>query len=284
MVEYIYDSWGKVLSATGTYAGMVGLDQPFRYRGYVYDTETQWYYLQSRYYDPNTCRFISADVLLSTGQGVIGHNSFAYCLNNPVGSFDDDGELSLPNWAKVVIGVVATVAAVAVTVATGGAAAPVLIGVAASTIVGAAGGAISHRVKTGSWKGAGKSAVDGACNGFMWGGIGALAGSVIGGAIRTAKNVKYGLTIGKSGRFEEYAKILGSRHYKGLKEFKLIKALFGQKAAETIGWWQNKSIVKGVMLFKGIIYDSGGELTGAYAKEIILTRGYEFLYRISFLY
>ncbi len=91
VVEYIYDSWGKVLSMTGTYAGTVGLDQPFRYRGYVYDTETQWYYLQSRYYDPNTCRFISADVLLSTGQGVVGHNTFAYCLNNPVNLNDRSG-------------------------------------------------------------------------------------------------------------------------------------------------------------------------------------------------
>ena len=93
VVEYIYDSWGKVLSTTGTYAGTVGLDQPFRYRGYVCDTETGWYYLQSRYYDPNTCRFISADVLLSTGQGVIGHNSFAYCLNNPVNNADTEGNI-----------------------------------------------------------------------------------------------------------------------------------------------------------------------------------------------
>ena len=92
VVEYIYDSWGKILSATGTLANTVGLYQPFRYRGYVYDTETGWYYLQSRYYDPTTCRFISADVLLSTGQGVIGHNSFAYCLNNPIAFTDLDGK------------------------------------------------------------------------------------------------------------------------------------------------------------------------------------------------
>ena len=73
-------------------ANTVGTYQPFRYRGYVYDTETQWYYLQSRYYAPNTCRFISADVLLSTGQGVIGHNSFAYCGNNPIIRGDDEGD------------------------------------------------------------------------------------------------------------------------------------------------------------------------------------------------
>ena len=91
VVEYTYDSWGRIIATTGSLANTVGADQPFRYRGYVYDTETGWYYLQSRYYDPTTCRFISADVLLSTGQGVIGHNSFAYCGNNSAGRIDSEG-------------------------------------------------------------------------------------------------------------------------------------------------------------------------------------------------
>ncbi len=72
-------------------ASTLGADQPFRYRGYIYDNETGFYYLQSRYYDPNTCRFISADVYLSTGQGVLGHNAYAYCLNNPINRSDDEG-------------------------------------------------------------------------------------------------------------------------------------------------------------------------------------------------
>ena len=92
VVEYLYDSWGKIIATTGSLANTVGANQPFRYRGYVYDTETGWYYLQSRYYDPTTCRFISADVLLSTGQGVIGHNSFAYCLNMPTNGTDSNGQ------------------------------------------------------------------------------------------------------------------------------------------------------------------------------------------------
>ena len=91
VVEYTYDSWGKPVAVTGTLATTLGANQPFRYRGYVYDTETGWYYLQSRYYDPTTCRFISADVLLSTGQGVIGHNIYVYCLNNPVNMVDNYG-------------------------------------------------------------------------------------------------------------------------------------------------------------------------------------------------
>ncbi len=91
VVQYVYDSWGKLIATTGSLATSLGQDQPFRYRGYVYDAETQWYYLQSRYYNPTLCRFISADVLLSTGQGVLGHNSFAYCLNNPINMSDVTG-------------------------------------------------------------------------------------------------------------------------------------------------------------------------------------------------
>jgi RHS repeat-associated protein len=91
VVEYTYDTWGKAVTTTGTLAGTLGLFQPFRYRGYVYDYETGFYYLQSRYYDPTTGRFISADILLSTGQGVMGHNCYAYCLGNPVGMVDDEG-------------------------------------------------------------------------------------------------------------------------------------------------------------------------------------------------
>ena len=79
-----FDSWGKLLSTSGSLAETFGAEQPFRYRGYVYDEETGWYYLQSRYYNPELGRFISADVYLSTGQGVLGHNAYAYCGNNPI--------------------------------------------------------------------------------------------------------------------------------------------------------------------------------------------------------
>ena len=49
------------------------------------------YYLQSRYYDPNTGRFINADSFASTGQGILGNNTFAYCLNNPINLIDPYG-------------------------------------------------------------------------------------------------------------------------------------------------------------------------------------------------
>lgn len=61
MVSYTYDAWGKMISKTGTLATTLGMLQPFRYRGYIFDEETGLYYLRSRYYNPNLCRFINAD-------------------------------------------------------------------------------------------------------------------------------------------------------------------------------------------------------------------------------
>ena len=88
VAEYSYDAWGKVLSESGTLAST----NPLRYRGYYYDKETKLYYLQSRYYDPQIGRFINADGLASTGQGILGCNMFAYCGNEPVGGSDPSGD------------------------------------------------------------------------------------------------------------------------------------------------------------------------------------------------
>ena len=137
-----FDSWGKLLSTSGSLASTLGKNNPFRYRGYVYDEETGFYYLRSRYYDPEVRRFISADVLLSTGQGVLGHNAYAYCLNNPVNREDSNGNWSMPNWLKVTIGAVALVGAVALTVATGGGAAAVAVGVAKVALIAS----IAHEI------------------------------------------------------------------------------------------------------------------------------------------
>ena len=94
VAKYSYDAWGKctVTNATGY---TVGEKNPFRYRGYYYDTETGLYYLNSRYYSPEFGRFISADSFVSTGQGTTGGNMFAYCGNNPVNRFDPDGDVFL---------------------------------------------------------------------------------------------------------------------------------------------------------------------------------------------
>ena len=87
VAEYSYDAWGNILTATGSLANV----NPLRYRGYYYDTETGFYYLQSRYYDPIVKRFLNADAYASTGDGYLGYNMFAYCGNSPVKSADEHG-------------------------------------------------------------------------------------------------------------------------------------------------------------------------------------------------
>ena len=191
---YQYDAWGN---CTATPVSSIGSNiyaqyNPFRYRGYYYDMETGLYYLQSRYYDPAIGRFINADAEISDVNGELqGYNLFTYCFNNPVNLSDLSGEW--PSWAtKLVIGTVCAVAAVAITVATAGTGAaavvPALVAVgktvAISTALGAGAGAVGHRIETGSWDGAGKAALEGAADGYMWGGIGA-AGSATTNALQT---------------------------------------------------------------------------------------------------
>ena len=95
LISYIYDAWG---SFTTTYhnggASTTAAKNPFKYRGYYYDSDLGLYYLQSRYYDPVTGRFINADGYVSTGQGLIGHNMYAYCNNNPVMFVDPSGNIA----------------------------------------------------------------------------------------------------------------------------------------------------------------------------------------------
>ena len=86
MVKYVYDAWGKILSTTGSLASTLGAIQPFRYRSYVYDQETGLYYLRSRYYNPERCRFVNSDTLLTS-------NLFQYCDNKPVIAADPSGHL-----------------------------------------------------------------------------------------------------------------------------------------------------------------------------------------------
>ncbi len=84
------------------YLGIV-YKNAFRYRGYYYDVETGLYYVSSRYYDPEVCRFINADGYASTGQGFAGNNMFAYCNNNPVNYADPSGHFGI----LAVLGIVA---------------------------------------------------------------------------------------------------------------------------------------------------------------------------------
>ena len=87
--EYVYSPWGEIISAEGDLAEI----NPLRYRGYYYDSETGFYYLRSRYYDPENHRFINADTYASTDSSdAIACNMFAYCLGTPILLQDPDGK------------------------------------------------------------------------------------------------------------------------------------------------------------------------------------------------
>ena len=92
VVTYTYDAWGNITIA-GNLGETIGIKNPYRYRGYRYDTQTGLYYLQSRYYDPKIGRFINADSVdyLDASGTVLGCNLFAYCENNPVNKDDQNG-------------------------------------------------------------------------------------------------------------------------------------------------------------------------------------------------
>ena len=198
VVEYTYDAWGKLISTTGTLASTLGADNPFRYRGYYYDTETGLYYLMTRYYDPEVCRFISADVYMTTGQGVLGGNMWAYCGNNPVNRYDDGGEFwhivagfavgavvggifggltSLANgegfWSGALQGAVSGGVAGALTAAIA-CPVPVLSG----AVCGGIGNFVGYAVTTPIDEWNGKEIQDTVGNGMLFGGLSAGIGSV----------------------------------------------------------------------------------------------------------
>lgn len=102
IVQYVYDEWGKLLNVYAVNEDNaeqveVANANPLRYRGYYYDTETGYYYLQSRYYDASICRFINADIpeIAQMSKDVaVGINLFAYCNNDPVNNSDPNGHIA----------------------------------------------------------------------------------------------------------------------------------------------------------------------------------------------
>lgn len=90
--QYTYDAWGSIKSVTGN-TWLASLN-PFRYRSYVYDGESGLYYLQSRYYDPTTGRFLNADdtAYIGVSGTVLSGNLFTYCENNCINNIDTSGK------------------------------------------------------------------------------------------------------------------------------------------------------------------------------------------------
>ena len=135
VVSYSYDAWGVPYAPVYSTDSVVSASDkanaalnPFRYRGYYYDSETGYYYLQTRYYNPEWGRFINADGQLNGG--LHGCNQFAYCSNNPVMNIDPNGRAW---WHWALAGTVVVACAVATVATCGGfAAAATAVGLVAS--------------------------------------------------------------------------------------------------------------------------------------------------------
>ncbi len=155
VASYEYDAWGNHLEVDG---GEIAQLNPYRYRGYRYDSESGLYYLQSRYYNPEWGRFVNADaigVVTVTAMDLTDKNLYAYCDNNPVIRADDEGEF----WH-------------------------VLVGAGIGAAVGFIGSAISQKITTGKvdWKAAVVDAGAGALSGALAASGVGLLGSIAGNA------------------------------------------------------------------------------------------------------
>lgn len=123
VATYEYDSYGKILSIRDANGNEIvdslhiAYINPFRYRSYYYDDEIGMYYLNSRYYNPEWCRFINCDSILIQSKSLLGNNLYSYAYNNPIAMIDSNGKGAIWNWLKkniiapierVIIGVFST--------------------------------------------------------------------------------------------------------------------------------------------------------------------------------
>ena len=243
VVQYKYDAWGNhaalywnkvndkeqysevdVAAFDENYAQNKTLAElnPFRYRGYYYDTETGLYYLKTRYYDPEVGRFITIDDISYLDPDTInGLNLYAYCGDNPVMNVDPEGTLKWWQNLLIALGGIVIIAALAVaTVVTGGAAA----GLAGAIAVGALKGALIGG-SIGAVVGAGIGYAVGGIEG-LWTGLaigftgGALIGAIIGGVaggvtyspLKAASNAAFKAKPDKWFNISKHLNDAGGRH------------------------------------------------------------------------
>ena len=238
VAEYKYDAWGnhRIYTSGGiditenmSYNSSVAKLNPFRYRGYYYDAETGLYYLNSRYYDPSIGRFINADdISYIQPTDINGLNLYAYCGNNPVMYVDPEG------------------CSVLLTLLFG-----FLIGFTISGVV-----EIGNQIDTygwnisdWDWRQIGLSALGGGVAGlisaipvggmvgtFFFGGVGAVAGGIISGAVT---DIQSGIKIFAVGAF---ANLIGYGVGKGIEKFKVGKIIKLSPKAKSAAIWKLKGV------------------------------------------
>ena len=94
VVGYTYDAWGVPIGKAGSMNTTLGVLNPFRYRGYVFDEETQSYYLCTRYYNPIWGKFTNPDTILGKIGKYFSHNIYTYCQNSAIVRTDTNGRES----------------------------------------------------------------------------------------------------------------------------------------------------------------------------------------------
>ena len=135
VVKYKYDAWGKCqTTVVDSAANTIATLNPFRYRGYYFDTETNLYFLKTRYYDPEIGRFMTIDdISYLSPKHINGLNLYAYCRNNPVAGYDPCGTWDWGTFWDVALTVGGVIAGIAVGITVGAVAgvfAGILAGVA----------------------------------------------------------------------------------------------------------------------------------------------------------
>jgi RHS repeat-associated protein len=88
--SYAYDPWGRVTSVGGADAWLASR-QPLRYRAYYFDAESGLYYLPLRFYDPESCRFLTPDPDSPSAGNPMSLNRYVYCEDDPIGMSDPSG-------------------------------------------------------------------------------------------------------------------------------------------------------------------------------------------------
>lgn len=197
---------------------------------------------------------------------------------NPFSCFDN-----VSNIGKIIIGAIAFVGAVALTIATGGALAPMFItlgiGLASGTLIGGFGAVISSG---GDWSQFGKGAFDGFSDGVLSGGIFALAGDTVG-AIKYAVKGGQGevagttkmTTIKKGQTFDRF----GSEYGKFITDFGTLASKLALPATNS-GVKMTLQATKNFRVFTGIIADGFGGTGGGvqyvlrYSIKTLLKKGW----------